>query len=210
MKKEPQEELKTWNLPDRMDREKKLEREWIRYPFILEKLGLQYLLYLEKKTILDIGSGPMGGLLQFIPAREKISLDPLNDQYLELFPQFYNPTIEYKTGCGEKIPLKDNSVDLIISINSLDHCQDPQRVVNEVKRVLGPSGYFAVMFCINLSKVHPHPAHHLSINQELFHQWIDEDFETINEEIIKYGWIKYNNKVGQPALVWLGRLITKG
>jgi len=210
MKKELQEELRTWNLKGE-DRQIKLEREWIRYPYMVKKLGLGNLPYLFNKNVLDIGSGPMGGILNFIESKSKTSIDPLNSEYLKYFKDFYNPNIDYVTGVGEKMPFKNDTFDLVTSVNALDHCEDPEKVLIETKRVLGKSGYLALSFCINLSIIHPHPAHKISIDSEWLHNIIDEDFETIFEDIGKYGWVKNEKgKVGQPCLYGLYRLVTKG
>jgi len=206
MKKDLEAELNSWDLQNCEERHIKLEREWVRYPYIIKKLGLKNLLYLKEKEVLDIGSGPMGGLLQFLPCKKKISLDPLNDEYLKLFPEFYNPNIEYITGKGENIPLEDKSVSLVTCTNAIDHTENPQQVIKEIKRVLKPSGYLAVLFCINLSKIHPHPAHTISIDKSMFLEWVNTDFETIKCQVVKYGWINFQGKCGQPAIYYLGRL----
>jgi len=205
-------ELDSWNLEDKKKRQLKLEREWVRYPYLIEKLGLDNLLYLCDKTVLDIGSGPMGGILQFIDCYDKISIDPLNKEYLENFPEFFNPNIVYFSKGAENISLPVDSVDLVTCINALDHVDNPQTVLEEVVKVLAPGGYLSLSFCINLAKVHPHGSHQINIDSEWLHRLIDDDFETIFEKIDKYGWVKDpdTNKVGQPALYGLYRLTTKG
>ena len=205
MKSNLRAELDSWVVKDPKVRQLKLEREWIRYPQILEALGIKDLLYLREKSILDIGCGPMGGLLQIIDCDKKTTLDPLNYEYLRLFPEFYNSGIRYVTGRGEEMPFATNSFDLVMSTNAFDHAEDPYRVLTEMDRVLKPGGYIALMFCLNLSKIHPHPAHIHSINEEVFRSWVDSKYETIIHKVIPYGWVQHNDRIGQPALVWLGR-----
>lgn len=210
MNKNLKSELDSWNLKDPKERKTKLEREWVRYSYMIEKLGLNNLLYLEDKKVLDIGSGPMGGILQFLPCEERVSLDPLNELYVKNFPDFYNPNIIYFSHSAERIHLEDNYFDLVTCVNALDHVEEPELVMEQVKRVLNKSGYLALSFCINLSKNHPHEAHIHNLDSEWLHKIIDSDYETIFEKIDKYGWVKYNNKVGQPCLYGLYRLTTKG
>ena len=204
-------ELQTWNLESDYLRQLKLEREVVRYPKLIDDMGLP-LLDLAKKTCLDIGPGPKG-ILADVDCFYKIALDPLIDGYKEKFKLVdYD---KYISGVGEKIPLKDSSVDLVVCTNALDHTEDPEKVISEIRRVLAPSGYLAVVFCTNLALVHPHLAHTNNINETKFHNWIDEDFETIKELTYKkdgyrYGWVKFDGKCGQPAMAWLGRLTTKG
>lgn len=202
-------ELDSWNLKDEKMRKLKLEREWVRYPYLIDKLGLKNLIYLEDKTVLDIGSGPMGGIIQLLPCKKKISVDPLNKEYLIHFPEFYNPNIDYLACEAEKMPLADNSVSLITCTNALDHSKNPEKIINESTRILEPSGYLSLSFCINLAKVHPHKAHRHNLDSEWLHKIIDFDYETIFENIDRYGWVKTNGRVGQPCLYGLYRLTTK-
>jgi len=49
---------------------------------------------------------------------------------------------------AHQLPLKDNSIDLIIANNVIEHLHDPQTALAEMKRVLVPGGhvYFTVPF----------------------------------------------------------------
>jgi len=53
-----------------------------------------------------------------------------------------NKDVDYLNGRGEGLPFGDNSFDLVISFNSLDHCEDPTKVLSEISRVLKRSGIF--------------------------------------------------------------------
>jgi SAM-dependent methyltransferase len=43
-------------------------------------------------------------------------------------------------GIGTRLPFRDHSFDLILLVDILEHTDDPQRVVSEVKRLLVPGG----------------------------------------------------------------------
>jgi ubiquinone/menaquinone biosynthesis C-methylase UbiE len=43
---------------------------------------------------------------------------------------------------GEELPLEDGSMDVVISLQVLEHVQDPRQVIAEVYRVLKPGGHF--------------------------------------------------------------------
>lgn len=45
-------------------------------------------------------------------------------------------------GFGEDVPLPDASVDLVVSLQVLEHVKDPQKVLAEIWRVLKPGGSF--------------------------------------------------------------------
>jgi ubiquinone/menaquinone biosynthesis C-methylase UbiE len=48
--------------------------------------------------------------------------------------------VRYEIGCGEAIPLAENSVDLIFMSMIFHHFDDPQLAARECRRVLRPSG----------------------------------------------------------------------
>jgi ubiquinone/menaquinone biosynthesis C-methylase UbiE len=58
---------------------------------------------------------------------------------------------------GISMPFADNSFDTLTATEVLEHCPDPNRIINEMKRVLKPGGllFFTVPFIWNLHEV-PH------------------------------------------------------
>lgn len=51
-------------------------------------------------------------------------------------------------GVGEYLPFKENTFDLILSHEVIEHVQDDQKVINEIVRTLKPGGRL-VLFCPN-------------------------------------------------------------
>ena len=51
----------------------------------------------------------------------------------------------YLPVAAEKLPLLDESTDVVVSRNNLDHVNDPSAVVDEVHRILRPSGTFILI-----------------------------------------------------------------
>lgn len=104
---------------------------------------------LRSKIIMDLGCGPYGIIkgLDFLREKKKVSfkkligIDPLMNFYLKKIKILKNKkNIKLYNSKGEKIPLKDNSVDIVFSTNALDHCDDPSKVLSEIYRVLKPGG----------------------------------------------------------------------
>jgi len=95
----------------------------------------------DGKVVLDIGSGPMPSAACFSKATI-LCLEPALDDYLYLgFPLHYYPyNVTWVHGCAEDIPLQDNSVDAVISVNAIDHVDDFKSTVKEIQRVLKPDG----------------------------------------------------------------------
>ena len=48
-------------------------------------------------------------------------------------------------GVGERLPFADRSFDLVVSVWVLEHLREPQRVFEEVRRVLRPGGHFVFL-----------------------------------------------------------------
>jgi len=95
----------------------------------------------KNSRILHIGSGAEGEI-NFIDKGERIAIDPLAFFYKSHFSEIMNKTVQYLNGRGEELPFRDNSIDLVISFNSLDHCEDPRKVLSEISRVLKRNGLF--------------------------------------------------------------------
>ncbi len=59
-------------------------------------------------------------------------------------------------GVGENLPVASASVDLIVSLQVLEHVQNPKRVIEEAYRVLKPGGCFFFAYENYLSFYEPH------------------------------------------------------
>lgn len=193
-------EISTWNIPDEVARLEKIERETARYPKLIKDMGLDRI-DLRNKRILEIGGGPVG-VIADIHCAHKVILDPLADEYKTYFECPY-----HVRGVGEALPFESGSFDIVLISNALDHCQSPEIVLWEAKRVLRAGGWLAMVNCTYLKYIHKHPGHIHSLDEMWFHNLIDTDFETVHESTFKrdgyrYGWVKYHGIVGQPA--WAG------
>jgi SAM-dependent methyltransferase len=96
--------------------------------------------FFRGKRVLDIGCGPRGSLEWAAEAAERVGLDPLADAYREFGIDRHAMT--YVAAPAEKIPYADDYFDIVTSLNSLDHVDDPKAVIGEIARVLKPSGAF--------------------------------------------------------------------
>jgi len=104
-------------------------------------------------TVLDVGCGfmPYKNLVQSNPKVEKyIGMDWQQSEYYK----HIEPDLNWN---GEKIPLADESVDCAMATEFLEHYAEPERVLEEIFRVMKPNGRFfaTVPFVWNLHEI-PH------------------------------------------------------
>jgi malonyl-CoA O-methyltransferase len=101
----------------------------------------------EPDKILDLGSGTGYGSKQLKKQFKKAHIYQL-DLSAEMLKvsrkqaqRFFSKN-HYLCADANKVPLKNNSVDLVFSSLMLQWCNDPDSVFAEIKRVLRPSGVF--------------------------------------------------------------------
>jgi ubiquinone/menaquinone biosynthesis C-methylase UbiE len=78
---------------------------------------------------------------------ERVGLDPLADSYLELGADEHAMT--YVAAGSEDIPFPDGHFDVVASVNSLDHVDDLDATIAEIKRILAPGGTFLLLTDVN-------------------------------------------------------------
>jgi glycosyltransferase involved in cell wall biosynthesis/ubiquinone/menaquinone biosynthesis C-methylase UbiE len=92
------------------------------------------------KICLDIGCGPKGSLTWLTNAAAAIGLDPLAESYVRFGIQRHK--MVYLQARAEQIPLPSHYVDVVFSMNSLDHVDQLDEACKEIRRILKPGGYF--------------------------------------------------------------------
>lgn len=99
----------------------------------------------SSSEILHVGSGAEGEI-NFLESGHRYAIDPLADFYKHHFGAIINQDVEFLEGRGELLPFDDNSLDLVLTCNSVDHAEEPGKVISEISRVLKKGGilYLAV------------------------------------------------------------------
>ncbi|HEY6803825.1 MAG TPA: class I SAM-dependent methyltransferase [Pyrinomonadaceae bacterium] len=98
----------------------------------------------EDARVIEVGSGAHG-LIFYFGARNGIGVDPLAVSYASLFPQWQQSALTV-AAVGEQLPFPNNSFDVVICDNVVDHAESPVTIVKELVRILVPGGllYFTV------------------------------------------------------------------
>lgn len=109
---------------------------WRKYRFLNE---IEKIVDFKNSVVLDVGCG-ISTILNYIDAKEKHGIDPLAKEYKRIFK--YPKGIKVKQGRGENLPYPENSFDVVICSNALDHTENPQKTLQQIHSVLKPGGNF--------------------------------------------------------------------
>ena len=140
------------------DNRAKLEHERAHYEhFYTSFFGLSREDY-DGRALLDIGCGPCGSLEWAKNARERVGLDPLADEYRKLAND--TQAMTYCAAPSEAIPYPDGHFDSVSAFNCLDHVDDVEKTVREMKRVTAPGGRILLIVEIGHAPTPTEP-HHL-------------------------------------------------
>ena len=134
---------------------------------------------LPGKEVLEVGSGRGGGakhVAKTLKPSSYIGLD-LAQNAVDLANKLHTlPNLKFIQGSAEAIPLKDNSVDVVLNVESCHAYGSVEKFISEVKRVLRPGGTFALVDFRDAEKMN-------ILRQQLKNsglQWIEEENITSN------------------------------
>jgi len=103
--------------------------------------------FLKRKIIADFGCGPRGSLVWASSAFLRIGIDVLADHYADEFKDnITSHGMIYLKSTEYVIPLPSNFIDIMFTLNALDHVDNFSHMCNEIIRVLKPHGEFIGSF----------------------------------------------------------------
>lgn len=95
----------------------------------------------KNKVVLDIASGSGYGTKILAESAKMVYGVDVNEVAVNYSKKKYaSKNIEYLVGDGVSIPLKDNSVDIVITFETIEHIKDYKKFLEELARVLKPDG----------------------------------------------------------------------
>jgi 2-polyprenyl-6-hydroxyphenyl methylase / 3-demethylubiquinone-9 3-methyltransferase len=97
----------------------------------------------QGKAVLDLGCG--GGFMAEELARRgaKVTgIDPSEPAIAaaRAHAETQSLVIDYQVGMGERLPMQDGVLDIVVIVDVLEHVADPAAVLAEIRRVLKPGG----------------------------------------------------------------------
>jgi len=127
----------------------KWKAEWLNER--LEKAFPDAPFTLTDKSVLEVGSGPVG-VISYIDAKERFALDPLCDFYgtEKALSENRSPDVKYLNSQGETLQFDDQTFDMGILDNVIDHVLNADTVMEEMNRVIKDKS--VLFFTVN---VHP-------------------------------------------------------
>jgi uncharacterized protein YbaR (Trm112 family) len=97
--------------------------------------------FFRDKTILEIGSGPFG-MLGCMPYARGVAIDPLMPSFAGYMRALWDKQLLRVAALGEELPVRSEMFDIAVSINTLDHTLEPEKIFRETYRVLKPEDCF--------------------------------------------------------------------
>jgi len=106
--------------------------------------------FLRDKIVADFGCGPRGSLKWIKSAKIKIGIDVLIDKFID---NFYSNIISHDMiylKCTEtSIPLPSDYIDILFTLNAIDHVNSFEKMSKEIVRIIKPKGEFIGSFNLN-------------------------------------------------------------
>lgn len=106
--------------------------------------------FLKNKIVADFGCGPRGSLVWTQSPSLKIGIDVLVDQYFDTFGDtLIHHNYVYVKSTERHIPVPSEFVDVVYTMNAMDHTENFSTMASEVLRILKRGGIFVGSFNLN-------------------------------------------------------------
>lgn len=103
--------------------------------------------FLQGKVVADFGCGPRGSLVWAGSAALKIGIDVLADKYADEFKSnIISHDMIYLKSTEKVIPLPSDFIDIVYTLNAIDHVDNFSEMCDEIIRILKPGGIFIGSF----------------------------------------------------------------
>lgn len=167
--------------------------------------------FLRGKIVADFGCGPRGSLIWAKSALIRIGIDVLVDVYADHFKSnVISHNMIYVKSTEKVIPMASESIDVLYSLNALDHVKDFPCMCNELLRILKPKGEIIIGFNVNEP---PSPTEPQQLTENLIKKHLLSKFDIKSYRITSRGPKNdpyahfYNNELNydeyKPGFLWV-------
>lgn len=102
-------------------------------------------LYANGKEVLDIACGEgYGSSMLSSVAKRVVGVDIAEEAVEHAIATYPSENLQFKQGEASHIPLEDASVDLVVSFETIEHHDQHEAMMQEIKRVLKPHGLLLI------------------------------------------------------------------
>ena len=138
----------------------------------------------QNKSVLDIACGDgYGSNMLAKKARSVAGVDIDGETILLAREKYKKENLEYKQGSAARIPYPDNSFEIVVSFETLEHHDKHIEMMQEIKRVLIPGGVCCISTPDKLvytdQKNYKNPFHVKELYREEFEDMLKEHFKNI-------------------------------
>jgi len=141
--------------------------------------------FLTNKVVADFGCGPRGSLKWIKSTSNKIGIDVLADQYLNLFGNnMLTHEMVYLKSTENVIPLPSEYVDVMFTLNALDHVDNFPLMCNELIRVLKVGGVFYGSFNLEEKATSAEPQ---QLTEKLINKYLLDNLKVITYRVTNKG-----------------------
>ena len=132
--------------------------------------------FCKDKIVLDVacGAGYGSHYLMKNSAKSVIGVDISEDAIAYAKTHYTNQKIEFIVGDGTKLPFSANSLEVIVSFETIEHITEYEKYLSECKRVLTKGGVF---ICSTPNKM----CENISDQYHIREFYLDEFYEMMNE-----------------------------
>ena len=144
---------------------------WERYEFAAN--------FVEGKKVIDIACGPGYGtaLLSKKSGQTTIGLD-VDEEVVQTATKNYGHIAKFQKADGYNWPIESNSFDVVVSLETFEHLDNPEAFLQEIFRVLKPTGSLIISTPCNETETRFHPPNPFHLRE---YNWIE-----MGEYISKY------------------------
>lgn len=141
--------------------------------------------FLKDKIVADFGCGPRGSLAWASTALLRIGIDVLADRYADEFTSnIISYGMVYLKSTENVIPLPSGFVDIIFTLNAIDHVDNFSVMCAEIIRILKPGGLFVGSFNLEEPTSRCEPQ---QLNEEKIKKNLLEYLDVVSYRITKKG-----------------------